>query len=65
MLEGTFSMSEEKSVKARLLDALTRIAHAVGVQAVADGVAPKRNDEELAERIAQVRWTPEYPSVPA
>jgi hypothetical protein len=55
MLEGTFSMPEEKSGKARLLDALTRIAHAVGVQAVADGVAPKRNDEELAERIAQVR----------
>ena len=45
-------------------DVATRIAHAVGVQAVADGVAPKRSDEELAERIAQVRWTPEYPSVP-
>jgi malate dehydrogenase (oxaloacetate-decarboxylating) len=65
MLEGTFSMPEETSGKARLLDALTRIAHAVGVQAVADGVAPKRNDEELAERTAEVRWTPEYPSVPA
>jgi malate dehydrogenase (oxaloacetate-decarboxylating) len=46
-------------------DVATRIAHAVGVQAVADGVAPKRSDEELAERIAQVRWTPEYPPVPA
>jgi malate dehydrogenase (oxaloacetate-decarboxylating) len=45
-------------------DVAMRIAHAVGVQAVADGVAPKRSDEELAERIAQVRWTPEYPSVP-
>ena len=45
-------------------DLATRIAHAVGVQAVADGVAPKRSDEELAERITQVRWTPEYPSVP-
>jgi malate dehydrogenase (oxaloacetate-decarboxylating) len=41
------------------------IAHAVAVQAVADGVAPKRSDEELTERIAQVRWTPEYPAVPA
>ena len=38
-----------------------RIAHAVSVQAVADGVAPKRSDEELTERIAEVRWTPEYP----
>jgi malate dehydrogenase (oxaloacetate-decarboxylating) len=46
-------------------DVAMRIAHAVGVQAVADGVAPKRSDEELAERIAQVRWTPEYPPVPA
>jgi malate dehydrogenase (oxaloacetate-decarboxylating) len=46
-------------------DVATRIAHAVGVQAVAEGVAPKRSDEELAERIAQVRWTPEYPPVPA
>jgi malate dehydrogenase (oxaloacetate-decarboxylating) len=41
------------------------IAHAVAVQAVADGVAPKRSDEELTERIAQVRWTPDYPVVPA
>jgi malate dehydrogenase (oxaloacetate-decarboxylating) len=46
-------------------DVAMRIAHAVGVQAVADGVAPKRSDEELAERIAQVRWAPEYPPVPA
>ena len=46
-------------------DVATRIAHAVGVQAVADGVAPKRSDRELDERIAQVRWTPEYPPVPA
>jgi malate dehydrogenase (oxaloacetate-decarboxylating) len=37
-----------------------RIAHAVGLQAVADGVAPKRSADELKERIAQVRWTPEY-----
>jgi malate dehydrogenase (oxaloacetate-decarboxylating) len=38
-----------------------RIARAVAVQAVAEGVAPKRSDEELTERIAQVRWTPDYP----
>ena len=41
-----------------------RIARAVAAQAVADGVAPKRSDEELAERIAQVHWTPAYPSTP-
>lgn len=46
-------------------DVAIRIAHAVGVQAVADGVAPKRSDEELTERITHVRWTPEYPSAPA
>jgi malate dehydrogenase (oxaloacetate-decarboxylating) len=48
-----------------LPDVAVRIAHAVGVQAVADGVAPKRSDEELSERIAQVHWAPEYPAVPA
>ncbi|BBY80015.1 NAD-dependent malic enzyme [Mycolicibacterium pulveris] len=36
------------------------IAHAVAVQAVADGVAPRRSPTELSARIAQVRWTPEY-----
>jgi malate dehydrogenase (oxaloacetate-decarboxylating) len=45
-------------------DVAIRIAHAVGAQAIADGVAPKRSDEELTERIAQVRWKPEYPSAP-
>jgi malate dehydrogenase (oxaloacetate-decarboxylating) len=41
-----------------------RIAQAVAVQAVADGVAPKRSGEELSERIAEVRWIPAYrPSV--
>ena len=44
-------------------DVAVRIAHAVAVQAVADGVAPKRSDAELSERIAQVRWTPEYRSL--
>jgi malate dehydrogenase (oxaloacetate-decarboxylating) len=37
-----------------------RIANVVAVQAVADGVAPKRSPEELATRIADVRWTPVY-----
>ena len=38
-----------------------RIAHAVAVQAVADGVAPKRSGEELTQRITEVRWIPQYP----
>jgi malate dehydrogenase (oxaloacetate-decarboxylating) len=46
-------------------DIAVRIAHAVAAQAVADGVAPKRSSEELTERIAQVRWLPEYPAAPA
>jgi malate dehydrogenase (oxaloacetate-decarboxylating) len=41
-------------------DVAVRIAHAVGLQAVADGVAPERTADELTERIAKVRWTPEY-----
>ncbi|MEB4209527.1 NAD-dependent malic enzyme [Mycobacterium sp. 94-17] len=43
-------------------DVAVRIAHAVAVQAVADGVAPARSDAELRERIAQVRWLPQYPA---
>ncbi|MDT5347524.1 MAG: hypothetical protein QOH91_811 [Mycobacterium sp.] len=46
-------------------DVAVRIAHAVAAQAVADGVAPKRSNEELTQRIAQVRWTPDYPATPA
>ena len=42
-------------------DVAVRIAHAVGRQAIADGVAPSRSDEELAERITAVHWNPEYP----
>jgi malate dehydrogenase (oxaloacetate-decarboxylating) len=38
------------------------IAHAVAAQAVADGVAPKRSNDELTQRIAQAHWTPEYPA---
>ncbi len=39
-----------------------RIAHAVAVQAVADGVAPKRTNDELTQRITQVHWNPQYPT---
>jgi malate dehydrogenase (oxaloacetate-decarboxylating) len=46
-------------------DVAVRIAHAVAVQAVAEGVAPKRSGEELTERITQVRWLPVYPQAPA
>jgi hypothetical protein len=28
-------------------------------------VAPKRSNEELTQRIAEVRWTPDYPTTPA
>jgi malate dehydrogenase (oxaloacetate-decarboxylating) len=48
-----------------LPDVAVHIAHAVAAQAVADGVAPKRSSEELTQRIAQVRWTPDYPATPA
>jgi malate dehydrogenase (oxaloacetate-decarboxylating) len=46
-------------------DVAVRIAQAVAAQAVADGVAPKRSNEELTERIAQVRWAPAYLPAPA
>jgi malate dehydrogenase (oxaloacetate-decarboxylating) len=36
------------------------IAHAVAMQAVADGVAPERTAEEMAELILTTRWTPDY-----
>jgi len=42
-------------------DIAVRIAHAVAVQAVADGVAHQRSDVELTQRIAEVRWVPKYP----
>jgi malate dehydrogenase (oxaloacetate-decarboxylating) len=43
-------------------DVAVRIADAVARQAVAEGVAPARSDEQLAQRIADVHWTPEYPA---
>ncbi len=41
-------------------DVALRIAHAVAAQAVAEGVAPPRSGDELAQRITEVHWTPEY-----
>src|SRR6201996_1192674 len=46
-------------------DVAVRIAHAVAVQAVADGVAPQRSADQLDERIAQLRWTPHHPTTSA
>jgi len=46
-------------------DVAVRIAHAVGWQAIADGVAPQRSADELAARITEVRWLPEYPPASA
>ncbi len=46
-------------------DVAVRIAHAVAVQAVADGVAPQRGAEELTQRVTEVRWIPDYPPTPA
>jgi malate dehydrogenase (oxaloacetate-decarboxylating) len=43
-------------------DVAVRIAHAVAAQAVADGVAPERSDEELTDRVKKVRWNPKYRS---
>jgi malate dehydrogenase (oxaloacetate-decarboxylating) len=43
-----------------LPDIAMRIAHAVGRQAIAEGVAPERSDDDLTERISEVHWTPEY-----
>ncbi len=47
-----------------LADLAPRIALAIAVRAVADGVAPPRNPRELADRIAQVRWRPRHQRVP-
>jgi malate dehydrogenase (oxaloacetate-decarboxylating) len=46
-------------------DVAIRIAQAVAEQAAAEGVAPKRSSEELAERITQVHWHPVYPAASA
>jgi malate dehydrogenase (oxaloacetate-decarboxylating) len=46
-------------------DVAIRIAQTVAERAVAEGVAPKRSSEELAERITQVHWHPVYPTASA
>ena len=38
----------------------TRIAHAVAMQAVTDGVAPERSETEMTKVIKATRWNPEY-----
>jgi malate dehydrogenase (oxaloacetate-decarboxylating) len=44
-------------------DVAVRIARAVAAQAVADRVAPKRGNEELTQRISEVRCPPpHYPA---
>jgi malate dehydrogenase (oxaloacetate-decarboxylating) len=40
----------------------TRIATAVAIQAMRDGVAPERPDDQMAQRVERARWIPEYPS---
>ncbi|BBY35463.1 NAD-dependent malic enzyme [Mycolicibacter minnesotensis] len=45
---------------ADLPEITTRIATAVAIQAVRDGVAPAASDEEVAETVRRARWTPEY-----
>jgi malate dehydrogenase (oxaloacetate-decarboxylating) len=39
----------------------TKIAVAVGMQAVKDGVAPPASEDELRRRVARLQWQPEYP----
>ncbi len=38
----------------------TRIATAVAVQAVRDGVAPEKSEDEVTQLVRRTRWTPEY-----
>jgi malate dehydrogenase (oxaloacetate-decarboxylating) len=38
------------------------IATAVGLEAQRAGVAPKTTGDELAQRVRQTQWTPEYPA---
>jgi malate dehydrogenase (oxaloacetate-decarboxylating) len=42
--------------------AATAIAEAVAIQAVADGVAPQRSDDELRQAVRARRWSPAYPN---
>ncbi|WP_409429303.1 NAD-dependent malic enzyme [Mycobacterium sp. SMC-11] len=47
---------------ADLPEITTRIATAVAIQAVRDGVAPAASDEAIAEAVRRSRWTPDYPT---
>ena len=42
----------------------TRVAVAVAGQAVRDGVAPEKSDDEIAELVRVARWAPAYPAAP-
>ncbi len=43
-----------------LRDVADHVALAVACAAVEDGVAPQRDEDDLRERIARARWSPEY-----
>lgn len=45
----------------RLREVSMKVAFAVAQSAVAQGIAPKRSDEELAARIESLSWDPSYP----
>ena len=45
---------------AQVRDVADDIALAVARQAVADGVAPKADDDDLRQAITATRWTPGY-----
>jgi malate dehydrogenase (oxaloacetate-decarboxylating) len=38
----------------------TQIAIAVALQAVKDGVAPEKSDDEMSDVVRRTRWTPDY-----
>jgi malate dehydrogenase (oxaloacetate-decarboxylating) len=38
------------------------IAVAVGIEAQADGVAPKTDEGDLRRKVLETRWTPSYPT---
>jgi malate dehydrogenase (oxaloacetate-decarboxylating) len=47
----------------RLWEVCGEVAIAVANCAVKDGVAKKRNPDELKKRIDEYRWVPEYPDI--
>jgi len=49
----------------RLHEVSRRIARAVARQAIAEGVAPARSEDELEQRLAEEVWEPVYPRLEA